>query len=872
MLEFCDRNKGAISVFLIMILLPVMLLGGLTVDAARIYASRSVVSDAGDLTMNAALAQYEKELHDEYGLLVMQKDPESMEKQLEKLFNRSLNGSGLADSEEYDKILDLVTEQFDAINLAGSEIYRTEVEKQQIVEYMKYRAPVCLTELLVEKLKVLQETKKMADAMVAQMDFAESMEDCQSSMKIALDALKLLDIDNQNFPSRDSIQSILDSAQREFQSKLSKYMLRLAAIPKFKEVASGELKDLAKSCISAAGNISLGENLEYCFEDYLEAIYYQQGFENAGGVSKLKAEIGNPPSEDKNSEEYIQWNNNKKAIEDLIVEYQSAKEKISTYPGKLRSAAKEIITHYHDLLREYYDLAERGAEEAETANNLLEIVKKDLEKAKKAWEDWEQKTGELSEPGEMPAEVAKYREFFGSSGSAAVDGNDLENLMNKVSKDKQYYTAVMSKLIKEKFYEKSLVLADVNSQYSTYYSKASQCMGEVTLNLDIDSYLDDYRMGYQHVVLSEINIEQITFDPFYLRLQKYCDAENREESKTGKEQANVEIKKAEDASGKVKDSELSSDFKDYQWKMTANMPSVLLGFVEAESANDKMTDVGGDANNSKNRKKAVGKFRDSISETSGFLSKLDEQVTKNLQNLYMAEYAMQMLSYYTSNVKDGEKLNEEQVIGMSGYKLKEHKAYLAEVEYVLWGNPSSRVNVNYTMMTVFGIRMLFNSFFAFTNNDLITRAQAIAVAVSGPAPYLEPIIKALVLLGYAGWETGLDMSKIKEGYGVTILKTKDSWAAPLLSITGGDNTMEANMDYSEFLRLFLNINMLSGNAEKKLARIGDCIAVNTGYDMSKGYTMLALETKVKIKTTFMRQISEMGSDTYLIRYQSILGY
>ena len=55
------------------ILLPVLLLGGLTTDAARIYGAKVVISDAGEMAMNAGLAQYENRLHDEYGLLVMAK-------------------------------------------------------------------------------------------------------------------------------------------------------------------------------------------------------------------------------------------------------------------------------------------------------------------------------------------------------------------------------------------------------------------------------------------------------------------------------------------------------------------------------------------------------------------------------------------------------------------------------------------------------------------------------------------------------------------------------------------------------------------------------------------------------------------------------
>ena len=46
MFGFCEKSKGAISVFLTLILLPTLLLGGLTTDAARIYMSKVVISDA----------------------------------------------------------------------------------------------------------------------------------------------------------------------------------------------------------------------------------------------------------------------------------------------------------------------------------------------------------------------------------------------------------------------------------------------------------------------------------------------------------------------------------------------------------------------------------------------------------------------------------------------------------------------------------------------------------------------------------------------------------------------------------------------------------------------------------------------------------
>lgn len=177
--------------------------------------------------------------------------------------------------------------------------------------------------------------------------------------------------------------------------------------------------------------------------------------------------------------------------------------------------------------------------------------------------------------------------------------------------------------------------------------------------------------------------------------------------------------------------------------------------------------------------------------------------------------------------------------------------------------------------------MLFNSFFACTNSDIVRTARSSATLIAGAAPYLIPIVQVLIELAFAGIETGSDLVKIKDGYGVTIVKSKSSWSTFVFPETGsGDNTKGVTLDYSEYLRIFLNLNMLGGKEVQKLARIGDCIRVNTNYDLIHGYTMLAVEAKIKAKTTFMKTISEEThsgrwtnpDNTYLIRYQSILGY
>lgn len=105
---FCGKQGGSICVFLTLILVPVLLFSGIIVDASRLFASKTVVSGAGDLAMNAALAQYDKMLKDSYGLTAMAKDPGSPQEQeaLKKMFCESISARYLkhADSDDLSLI------------------------------------------------------------------------------------------------------------------------------------------------------------------------------------------------------------------------------------------------------------------------------------------------------------------------------------------------------------------------------------------------------------------------------------------------------------------------------------------------------------------------------------------------------------------------------------------------------------------------------------------------------------------------------------------------------------------------------------------------------------------------------------------------
>ena len=154
-----------------------------------------------------------------------------------------------------------------------------------------------------------------------------------------------------------------------------------------------------------------------------------------------------------------------------------------------------------------------------------------------------------------------------------------------------------------------------------------------------------------------------------------------------------------------------------------------------------------------------------------------------------------------------------------------------------------------------------------------------AVAIAGAAPYLVPVIKIALKFGIAAVETSIDIGRLKDGYGVAIFKTSnENNFQTINSLLRSDVRNGTTFDYGEWLRVFLNVQMLAGKEENVLARIGDCIQINTDTDITKGNTMMAVQADVGVKTSFMQKIADWADsewnydDMYMVQYKSVLGY
>lgn len=176
MYDLMNKNKGAISIFLVIVLVPMLILSSIFVDMSRIRMAKAVSTSAGDLTLNTALTNYDAVLKEMYGLFATSQDTDELFENLENYYRDCIESAGIPDveAENYvDQIMSLIKSETgtdDLLNMnltsfevekpTGSNLANPAVLKSQIVEFMKYRAPINLGTSLIEALGSMKNLKK----------------------------------------------------------------------------------------------------------------------------------------------------------------------------------------------------------------------------------------------------------------------------------------------------------------------------------------------------------------------------------------------------------------------------------------------------------------------------------------------------------------------------------------------------------------------------------------------------------------------------------------------------------------------------------------------------------------------------------------
>jgi len=154
MQEFINNTKGAVTVFVTLLLIPAMLISGTAVDLARIHTARSIIQDANQLAANSILSQYNALLKDLYGLFGVAEDDPVLGQLLDDYIKVSVFGES-----GQDRSLGTL-QLFYGSNISLAEVLfadekhlrNEDVLRRQIEEYMKFRGPVIIVQDMLELL------------------------------------------------------------------------------------------------------------------------------------------------------------------------------------------------------------------------------------------------------------------------------------------------------------------------------------------------------------------------------------------------------------------------------------------------------------------------------------------------------------------------------------------------------------------------------------------------------------------------------------------------------------------------------------------------------------------------------------------------
>lgn len=179
--EFMKASKGAISILLIIVLLPMMTMAGVFIDLARTKLAQEVVVSSADLAINTVLTDYDKDLKEYFGLIASSQDTKEVISVSKKYFADSLISAGFTTSEAEAFVDDVVSAfagdddiqdmlqlsvegEADITRTANGALNNTALLKEGISEFMKYRSPVNGVAMLFEKIREADIAGQLEDA------------------------------------------------------------------------------------------------------------------------------------------------------------------------------------------------------------------------------------------------------------------------------------------------------------------------------------------------------------------------------------------------------------------------------------------------------------------------------------------------------------------------------------------------------------------------------------------------------------------------------------------------------------------------------------------------------------------------------------
>lgn len=243
MLKLMHRRRGAISIFLVIVLLPMMMVSAIFVDESRIQLGNSIATAAGDLTLNTALTNYDTVLKDMYGLFATSQNMDELYANLETYYRKSIVSAGVAeaDAEDYasqimeflksetgkDDLMNMNLKEFTVSQADNGNLANAAMLKNQIVDFMKYRAPLGIGMDFLNALQSMKNLNKQMQLIEDKTAFYDEENKVISSLQGAWSQMQIYQYKGpewngssqleKNFPKNSDVY--FDAMKQDFESR-----------------------------------------------------------------------------------------------------------------------------------------------------------------------------------------------------------------------------------------------------------------------------------------------------------------------------------------------------------------------------------------------------------------------------------------------------------------------------------------------------------------------------------------------------------------------------------------------------------------------------------------------------------------------------
>lgn len=250
-----DYQKGVISIFLVIILIPTMVFSGMFVDLSRVKLAKGVATSAADLALNSLMANYDKDLSEFYGLMASCQNIEDFYEESAQFFLEALYSQGLS-ADDAESLMTYVSRLFTSDDVVH-DLFQMEVQtetsdlvhaykggnsteaslgtssviiKDQIVEFMKYRAPIEIASNIIDRLNKTDAAKFLGDAaedeqlVEDKQEYAEAEENFMDAAFKTYKALKAFEDEKMNVTKLKKMLADMKES-REIYREVTKLMV-----------------------------------------------------------------------------------------------------------------------------------------------------------------------------------------------------------------------------------------------------------------------------------------------------------------------------------------------------------------------------------------------------------------------------------------------------------------------------------------------------------------------------------------------------------------------------------------------------------------------------------------------------------------------